>query len=58
MVTPNPGRPETGEKVQIPVAVAVIQVGALGSLIHLVETDRVQHPRQLRIEILGVQLIA
>ena len=42
---------EAGEHVEVLAAVGVVQVGARRSGVDLVESDRVQHARQLRVEI-------
>ncbi|CAM5324373.1 hypothetical protein SAFG77S_00079 [Streptomyces afghaniensis] len=50
--------PEPGEHVQVVVAVRVVEVGALGALVDLVEADGVQHARELVVQVPGVQLVA
>src|SRR6202020_1203859 len=58
MVAPHPEHPEAGQEVGVPVAVTVPEVAALALLVDLVEPDHVQHARQLRFEVLVLQLIA
>ena len=57
VVVPHPEDAEASQEVGVPVAVAVPQVGALGPLVHLVESDGVQHAGQLRVQIPCVQVI-
>ena len=49
---------EAGQEVGVLVAVGVVQVGALGPLVDLVEADRVQHLGLLRVQVPAVQLVA
>ena len=50
--------PEAGKHVEVVLAGVVVQVRALGARVDLVEADRVQHARQLGIQVPRVQLIA
>ena len=48
---------EAGQHVEVLDAVRVVEVGTLRPGVDLVEADGVQHPRQLRVQILAVQLV-
>ena len=51
VVPPDPEHAEPGQEVGVPVAVGVIQIGALGPLVRPVEADGVQRPRQLGVQV-------
>ena len=57
VVAPGREHAEPGQEVRVLVAVGVVQVGALGPLVDLVEADRVQHLRLLRVQVPAVQLV-
>src|ERR1017187_5680908 len=49
---------EAGQEIGVLVALGVVQVRAFGSLVDLIEADRVQHLRLLGIEVLAVKLVS
>ena len=49
---------EAGQEIGVLVAVGVVQVRALGPLVDLVEADRVQHLRLLRVQVPAVELVS
>jgi len=49
---------EAGQEVGVTVAVGVVEIGPLPPLINLVEADRMQHPRELGVEVAGVQFVS
>ena len=58
MVPPGRENPESGQEVGVPVALAVVEVGTLGSFVDVVEADGVQHPGQLGVEVATGQLVS
>jgi hypothetical protein len=57
VVAPQREHAEAGQHVEVVVALVVVKVGALGPRIDLVEADRVQHLRQLRVHVPRLQLV-
>ncbi len=49
--------PKAGKHVEVVVAGVVVQVRAFGARVDLVEADRVQHARQLRVQVPGLQFV-
>jgi hypothetical protein len=58
VVAPDVEHPEAAEHVEVPAAFVVEQVGALGASPAPVEADRLEHPRELRVDRLRPQLEA
>ncbi len=50
--------PESGQEVRVRVSLGVVEVGAVTAHVVLVEPDRVQRARQLRIQVAAVQVVA
>ena len=57
MMPAEPEDAETGEHVQVVASLVVVEVGAFGAGVDAVESDRVQHSRQLGVEVTGVQFV-
>ncbi len=58
VIAAHPEHAEAGQEVGVPVAVAVVEIAALGLLVDLVEPDDAQHAGQVRLEVLVLQLVA